>query len=528
MTIPGAPAITGDHLGGGGTAGGGTAGGRSGRGSPSALRSGPRPPAVRRGILVVAVLGVLVLCYVVVSALAGRPGGPAYLNVASAEPGGTRALAEILRARGIIVSATDNPSGGRQQGPNPGGPGGGVGPAGAGDRATLVVVHPGRLTHDELIALLGRVWQGADVVLVAPGATVLGALDVGVVTADSEPGGKLGAGLGGEQSDPRCLLPEATTAGTTSIGADETFTRQGDGAGLGDMAISLCYGDPPDEARLAVLTLTRSGSPRVSGGRLVLLGSAGFLTNEHLDRTGNAALALGLLARQPVLSWITPDGGGAGGVGTKSMVDLLPSAFWWTFLHIVVVLALLALWRGRRLGPPVPEPLPVVVRAAETVEGRGRLYAAAHARDRTANTLRAGTRVRLAERMGLPLAWTPAGSLSPDPVTLVTAASEQTGRSPSEIGSLLYGSGMPPQTAGPPGHLGRARDWYQSGRYPAENGQRPASGESGRYRDGGSERTAAAGVPRAGLGAPRRDTQDAALLALAHALDELDRQVGLR
>ncbi|ABD10144.1 hypothetical protein CcI156_06595 [Frankia sp. CcI156] len=489
------------------------------------MRSGPRPPAVRRGILVVAVLGVLVLCYVVVSALAGRPDGQAYLDVASAEPGGTRALAEILRARGIIVSATDNPSGGRQQGPNPGGLGGGVGPAGAGGRATLVVVHPGRLTHDELIALLGRVWQGADVVLVAPDATVLGALNVGVVTAGSAPSG--------EQSDPRCLLPEATTAGTTSIGADETFTRQGDGAGLGDMAVSLCYGDPHGEARLAVLTPTRSGSPRAGGGRLVLLGSAGFLTNEHLGRTGNAALALGLLARQPVLSWITPDAGGAGGVGTKSMMDLLPSAFWWTFLHIVVVLALLALWRGRRLGPPVPEPLPVVVRAAETVEGRGRLYAAAHARDRTADALRAGTRVRLAERMGLPLIWTPAGSLSPDPVALVTTASEQTGRSPSEIGSLLYGSGMPPQTAGPPGHLGRARDWYQSGRYPAENGQRAASGGAGRYRDGGSERTAAAGVPRAGVpragvGAPRRDTQDAALLALAHALDELDRQVGIR
>ena len=32
------------------------------------------------------------------------------------------------------------------------------------------------------------------------------------------------------------------------------------------------------------------------------------------------------------------------------------------------------LWRGRRLGPLVVEPLPVVVKAVESTQGRGRLY----------------------------------------------------------------------------------------------------------------------------------------------------------
>ena len=35
---------------------------------------------------------------------------------------------------------------------------------------------------------------------------------------------------------------------------------------------------------------------------------------------------------------------------------------------------LLCLWRGRRLGRLVPEPLPVIVRAVETTKSRGRMY----------------------------------------------------------------------------------------------------------------------------------------------------------
>ena len=47
-----------------------------------------------------------------------------------------------------------------------------------------------------------------------------------------------------------------------------------------------------------------------------------------------------------------------------------------------------ALWQGRRIGPLVAEDLPVVVRASETVEGRGRLYRSRRARDRAASALR--------------------------------------------------------------------------------------------------------------------------------------------
>ena len=62
---------------------------------------------------------------------------------------------------------------------------------------------------------------------------------------------------------------------------------------------------------------------------------------------------------------------------------------------------LLALARGRRLGRLVREPLPVVVRAIETTESRGRLYRRAGDRARAAAVLRSGTADRLARRLAL-------------------------------------------------------------------------------------------------------------------------------
>jgi hypothetical protein len=69
----------------------------------------------------------------------------------------------------------------------------------------------------------------------------------------------------------------------------------------------------------------------------------------------------------------------------------------WAWLSMLAVGAVLvAFVRGRRLGPPVAEPLPVVVPAAEAVTGRGRLYRGVRARQPTLNALRASAIARLA------------------------------------------------------------------------------------------------------------------------------------
>ena len=90
---------------------------------------------------------------------------------------------------------------------------------------------------------------------------------------------------------------------------------------------------------------------------------------------------------------------------------------------------LLALVRGRRLGRVVPEPLPVIVRAAETTESRGHLYRRSRDRARTAAILREGTRTRLRRRLGV---------ARTDPLdTLVTAVATATGEPRERILQLL-------------------------------------------------------------------------------------------
>ena len=99
-----------------------------------------------------------------------------------------------------------------------------------------------------------------------------------------------------------------------------------------------------------------------------------------------------------------------------------------------VAVLLLALWRARRLGPVVAEPLPVVVRAAETVEGRARLYRRAGARGTAAEALRAGVR-RPAGARARPAA----PRRSRRPWSTAVAGTHRPDRAPRSA-ALLYGA----------------------------------------------------------------------------------------
>jgi len=91
-----------------------------------------------------------------------------------------------------------------------------------------------------------------------------------------------------------------------------------------------------------------------------------------------------------------------------------------------------ALARARRLGPPVGEPLPVVVRAVETVEGRGRLYRRANARGTAIRALRDSALGRLREALDLP----------PDAAAplVVDAVAARTGRPAEQVDEVLFGA----------------------------------------------------------------------------------------
>jgi hypothetical protein len=137
-----------------------------------------------------------------------------------------------------------------------------------------------------------------------------------------------------------------------------------------------------------------------SAASLTVLGQPALLTNRWADREGNATLALRTLGADPSLVWYLPDPLDTDSP-TVPLLDLVPR--WLAPAIALLLLATLVglFWRGRRLGRLVGEPLPVVVRAAETVEGHGRLYASAGASGRAADVLRGATTRRLRASVGL-------------------------------------------------------------------------------------------------------------------------------
>jgi hypothetical protein len=217
-----------------------------------------------------------------------------------------------------------------------------------------------------------------------------------------------------EGRGPACDLAAAVRAGDVHLGG-VTYRTTG--------------------AAEAVECYASAGRPTLvalPAAKLTLLGSGDLFTNRRLDERGNAALALGLLGTGSDVQWLLPRPGARVVESDRSLNDLVPSWLKLAALELLVAAGVLALWRARSLGPVVTEPLPVVVRAAEAVEGRSRLYRAARARGAAADALRAGARDRLARRLGLGPDATQAG--------VVDAVVSRTGRDPAAVDALLYGA----------------------------------------------------------------------------------------
>ena len=237
--------------------------------------------------------------------------------------------------------------------------------------ATLFVTHPNLIDPARLTELSAR---AAATVLIAP------ANAVGRVEPETrQPGCPLAAGAGA-----------ATTGGLTYEGEQR------------------CY-----------------DSSLVRTGTVTSIGFGGVFTNRELDEEGNASLALTLLGRHDRLVWYMPSA--ADRSQQKSMLELIPDGWRFAAWQLGIAAVVIALWRARRLGRVVPEPLPVVVRAAETVEGRARLYRSSHASAHAAAMLRQATRDRLAPLLGVPAGEDPSEEIA-----------RRTSRSTTQVRTLLY------------------------------------------------------------------------------------------
>jgi hypothetical protein len=133
---------------------------------------------------------------------------------------------------------------------------------------------------------------------------------------------------------------------------------------------------------------------------VVMLGDESLIINGAILDSDNAAIALHLFGRTSHLLWYVPSQADiAAADGTSRSIT--PSWFQPGLTLGTSAVVLLCLWRGRRLGRLVTEPLPVIVRAVETTESRGRLYRKARDRSRALAVLQQATTKRLATFLGL-------------------------------------------------------------------------------------------------------------------------------
>ncbi|HZC72760.1 MAG TPA: DUF4350 domain-containing protein, partial [Jatrophihabitans sp.] len=336
-------------------------------------------PWFKRARLWIGLAVVVVIGAALVGSLSEQPGRP--LDPNSTHQDGSKALVRVLERFGTTVHATSSISTALRTGAH----------------SAVVVIAPDEYSDTQLRELATRV---ARLVLVSPDSRAGHAIATGL-----EPDAK-----GVLYDWPVCSDPGASAAGRVALPADTQAYLPG------ETGATSCYGG-------ALLTTPR----------LAVLGSAGLLQNQHLDDRGVAALDVNAITDSRRITsavWLTP-GADAAGPGAASIWDLFPSGAYRVFWTLLAVAALLTLWRARRLGGVVSEPLPVVVRSAEVVEGHGRLYARAGARDRAAAALRAGAVNRLGRRLGLP------SGASAEQVGVALAP--VVGRTPAEVVGLLNG-----------------------------------------------------------------------------------------
>lgn len=330
------------------------------------------------------------------------PEDASFLSPASDAGDGARDLADRLRDRGVTIDrVTTTPDA--------------ISALRGDPVSTVFVTTPGLVLPSYLRRLAGA-GAGSRVVLVAPDAYTLDRAGI-----DAEVGGPrwTAAAVG-----PGCPI------GTGPV-ALRRYTYDAGGQS--------CYGGGLAEFN-------------TGGTAITLLGAADPFRNDRIGEHDNGAFAELLLARTQRVIWLDlhereeppepppapvptytdpaptatpayppetrepdgegsyPPGSGEGGEPQANDAGSPPNPLWqafppslWAALVLLVLAAIaVAAAFGRRLGAPVPEPLPARVRAAETVRGLAGLYRRANARDASLATLQTIAVRRLAHHYGVP------------------------------------------------------------------------------------------------------------------------------
>ena len=342
------------------------------------------------GIGLLVVLGAVVL-----TVLTGTPAdNTTPLDPDNAGPGGARALAEVLRQHGVRVDVVRSEAD--------------LLDAGVDADTSVLVTSTANLSRSTAAHLGSHARGASSMVLLNPAADVIAGMDLPVDVRQSPVWSAVPAGC-----DRPGLGRDLVISGGDRVYLSRHYFPP---------TVTTCFADLGGGVMASV-------DASATHPQVVLLGSAQALANRSILRDDNAAIALRLTGGTDHVLWYVANDLDAPVTDPTSLDTLLPR---WLGPGLVLgasaVLALM-LWRGRRLGRLVVEPLPAVVSATETTRSRSRMYRKAGDRTRAAAVLQAGTRSRLTAYLGLPR--------GTDPATLAAAVAAVTGRRTDEVGAAL-------------------------------------------------------------------------------------------
>lgn len=359
--------------------------------------------------------------FVAIMALAVHTASPESaeaLSTLNPNPTGAMATAEILRDQGVRLHEFDYLERARIGDPS---------------NTTLVITLPSTLLHDQLESILE---YPGDIVFLGSSLAITYALDDWLPAADLHYETSTEQGV----RDAACDNLDAQAAGRIDVGGPGIASDDWSGA-------VACF---PDSTGAAAYVVVERDSRTIT-----IVTDPVLAMNESLTTEGNAALVFRTLGHHANVAWYlralddtsvlvfpgSRSGPGTGPVPDSVSIspDFLPTgtvdALWALALAGLVA----ALWKGRRMGRLVPEPLPVIVHASESTRGRGRLYRKAHASGRASAALRAAAAERMGRRLGVPR--------SADAPALIGAIARASGRDAPGIERLLYGPPPPSEAA---------------------------------------------------------------------------------
>lgn len=312
-----------------------------------------------------ATLAVVALSVLAFLALTKAPTSTAPFSTLNTQPEGARAVAEILRTQGADVTESVTLSGASKA---------------LGTDGTLVIASYTYLDNAQIDSILA--WKGP-VLWLAPADYDLSTIVPSAVTS-------WGDFSGAARAD--CAVPAVERAGIVSTPGG-LYARMWE-----TPQVTACFVDTTTGDAM-MLQVARDGADPMT-----VIAAPRFLSNEFLTQQGNASLALSLLGSKDHLAWYMGSAYDTSTLSTTGQGGVVLTAPAWVnaaALAAALVFLMAGLWRGRRLGPLMTEPLPVVVPASEATRGRARLYRRGRAYGHAAAALRAGSARRLTQRLGL-------------------------------------------------------------------------------------------------------------------------------